>query len=309
MLVFAEFFRTPGDRGAGPTKEARQQVQTRLLNIAGQVRRELSAGLPVLWLVLAGLLSVVVWSSIDRETEPPVATAAADNPPGPWTVIGTELPDFAGIEDVSARKRAFFDFMRPIIKTENSRVFSERIRLQAMREYYEQHGSLSPRDRAWLTELAGRYEFEGFVLEHPSAWQDLLSRVDIVPTELALVQAANESAWGTSRFARLGNGIFGQWSYQKGSGIVPRRRADGASHEVASFATVNEAVSSYLHNLNTNLAYLKFRRLRSGMRSKGNPLEAYTLADGLLRYSERREDYVEDLRAMIRVNRHLLGPA
>jgi len=284
-------------------------VQTRLLDIAGHARRLLPAGLPVLWLIVAGSLSIIVWSSIDRSTDPPVATTAADKPFGSPTAIRTELPNFAGIEDVGTRKRAFFEFMRPIIKTENSRVFSERLRLQAVHEYYEQSGSVSPRDSRWLADLATHYGLDGFVLEHPSAWQELLARVDIVPTALALVQAANESAWGTSRFARLGNGIFGQWSYQKGSGIVPLQRPDGASYEVASFATINEAVGSYLHNLNTNRAYSEFRRLRSGMRTKGYPLEVYTVADGLLRYSERREDYVEDLRAMIRVNRHLLGPA
>ncbi|WP_352256125.1 glucosaminidase domain-containing protein, partial [Pseudoalteromonas sp. 19-MNA-CIBAN-0066] len=43
-----------------------------------------------------------------------------------------------------------------------------------------------------------------------------LRRVDIIPKELALMQAANESAWGTSRFARIGLNFFGQWCYTKG---------------------------------------------------------------------------------------------
>ena len=43
------------------------------------------------------------------------------------------------------------------------------------------------------------------------------------------MQAANESAWGTSRFARIGLNFFGQWCYSKGCGMVPKRRNTGAA--------------------------------------------------------------------------------
>ena len=45
---------------------------------------------------------------------------------------------------------------------------------------------------------------------------ELMLRVDVLPVSLALAQAANESAWGTSRFALQGNNIFGQWCYEPG---------------------------------------------------------------------------------------------
>jgi len=34
----------------------------------------------------------------------------------------TGLPDFTGYTDVKAKKKAFFDFMRPIIQVENSKL-------------------------------------------------------------------------------------------------------------------------------------------------------------------------------------------
>ena len=34
-------------------------------------------------------------------------------------------------------------------------------------------------------------------------------RMDIIPTSLAIAQAAKETGWGTSRFALEGNALFG----------------------------------------------------------------------------------------------------
>ena len=40
-------------------------------------------------------------------------------------------------------------------------------------------------------------------------YQELMFRVDSIPVTLALAQAIVESGWGTSRFARQGNALFG----------------------------------------------------------------------------------------------------
>ena len=73
---------------------------------------------------------------------------------------------------------------------------------------------------------------------------ELILRVDVIPVSLALAQAANESAWGTSRFALEGNNVFGQWCYKKGCGIVPAERRSGATHEVKSFTSVERSVQA-----------------------------------------------------------------
>ena len=38
---------------------------------------------------------------------------------------------------------------------------------------------------------------------------------------MALSQAAIESGWGTSRYLREGNAIYGQYTFEKNKGIVP----------------------------------------------------------------------------------------
>ena len=87
----------------------------------------------------------------------------------------------------------------------------------------------------------------------------LKRRVDKVPESLVLIQAAKESGWGRSRFAREGNALFGQRCHTEGCGIVPGARASRASFEVQSFETVGESVQSYIRNLNTHERYIAMR--------------------------------------------------
>ena len=117
------------------------------------------------------------------------------------------------------------------------------------------------------------------------------------------MQAANESAWGTSRFARIGLNFFGQWCYKKGCGMVPRRRNSEAEHEVAAFKSVRAAVSSYFKNINTHNAYKELRTIREDLRAQQKPILATKLTYGLMSYSERGEAYIEELNTMINQNR------
>jgi len=49
-------------------------------------------------------------------------------------------------------------------------------------------------------------------------------------------------------------------------------------------------------------AYEDFRRLRVELKAAGKPLSSLALADGLIRYSERGQEYVDTLKGIIRVN-------
>src|SRR5690606_15885495 len=112
-------------------------------------------------------------------------------------------------------------------------------------------------------------------------------RINKVPPSLVLTQAANESAWGTSRFALDANNLFGQWCFTEGCGIVPANRATDAKHEVKHFDSVQDAVASYLRNINTHRAYRVLRKLRLELENKGEIASGYQLAGELGSYSER----------------------
>ena len=160
---------------------------------------------------------------------------------------------------------------------------------------------LTQLQQRWLSDLVTRYKIDTAV-ELPSQLTQLSRRVDIIPVALALVQAANESAWGTSRFATQGNNFFGQWCYQAGCGLVPAARVPGADHEVARFSSPYHSVAAYFANLNTNPAYRPLRDIRYRLRQQDAPVTAIALARGLSQYSERGETYVGELISMIRNN-------
>lgn len=216
------------------------------------------------------------------------------------------LPDFSAYDDVGAMKRAFYAHLAPAIAAENERVLGQRARLLAIIDEIERGDTPGWLDRRWLRKLAAEYAVEWDAADPAPALELLQRRVDMVPPALAMVQAAKESGWGRSRFAIEGNNLFGQWCYTKGCGLVPSNRRAGARHEVAAFDTVREAVSSYVHNLNTHDAYQTLRRLREQQRAGGEIPRAEVLLGGLTQYSQRREAYVEEIRSMLRANRPII---
>ena len=131
------------------------------------------------------------------------------------------LPDFSQHTDVRAKKQAFFDYLQPIVAANNQRVLDDRARLRTLADTSDE--ALSGSDRRFLQQLVNRYEVDAAASSEAQR-AELLVRLDTVPMSLALSQAAMESAWGTSRFAREGNNLFGQWCYKAGCGIVPKRR-------------------------------------------------------------------------------------
>ena len=201
-----------------------------------------------------------------------------------------EVPDFGSYQDVKQKKAAFFDFMYPLILAENKKVLLER----AIVEKGE--------PRAALKNICEKYSKNCDVIDDNKK-RELLSRVDVIPPSLALAQSANESAWGTSRFARKGNNYFGQWCYSKGCGIVPARRNAGSNHEVRKFANAQGSVGGYIFNLNTGRAYADIRSQRQQQRSNAKQFTGFELATGLISYSERREEYVKEIQSMISYNK------
>ncbi len=203
--------------------------------------------------------------------------------------------------NVKVKKQRFFTFMKPLIVAQNELIKQERSVVQIAKK----HGLKSPR----LYDLAVKYRLLNAhqIKNNPNIdYSALLERIDEVPMELVLVQSANESMWGQSRFAQQANNVFGQWCYSEGCGLVPRRRGAGETHEVERFSSVNKSIASYMLNLNTHKAYADFRQYRAQMRDSNLALDPSKLAEGLLSYSSRGHEYVKELQQMIRVNRSLI---
>lgn len=216
------------------------------------------------------------------------------------------VPDFSSYQSVNDKKRAFFSYLLPEIEKQNEIILSQRTFILALHSLWLANGKnewvLSTAQKNRLAILAQEYNVKLNGLNE-SFFNKLLTKVDVIPKELVLVQAANESAWGTSRFARQGFNFFGMWCYRKGCGFVPRQRDDDMNHEVAKYRSLAQGVAKYLNTLNRHFAYQDLRYIRAVLRKTQQPITAEMLAEGLLHYSERGQAYVEELQAMIRVNR------
>ncbi len=200
---------------------------------------------------------------------------------------------------VSEKKAKFFAYLQPMIIQANGEVTQQRQQLLTLAANSD---SLSSSELETLSALTKTYRVDKKLT--PSEQIELLkTKVNTIPAALILAQAANESAWGTSRFAREGNNFFGQWCFSKGCGIVPNSRNSGANHEVASFDSPLGSVKSYIRNLNSHPTYALLRTLRQQSLNDGQPVSGEILAQGLIGYSERGEEYVKEIQSMIRYNK------
>lgn len=212
------------------------------------------------------------------------------------------LPSKPVSADIASKKQAFVAMLLPAIERANSLLHQDRQRLSTLNQQLQQKKTLTSENRDWLKRLARLYRVDADPLEQQSARDELLIKVDIIPASLTLAQAANESAWGKSRFATEANNLFGIWTYDADKGLTPKQRESGKTHLVRKFDDIDEAVSYYMQMLNNHPAYKKLRELRHELRQQHKPIEGSTLAAGLDKYSAKGEQYVQLIRDLIRQN-------
>jgi Bax protein len=213
------------------------------------------------------------------------------------------VPDFSAYLDVAQKKRVFFEFMLPLIRESNANIRKERSKLMVISTRLEKGMVLQRGEHQYLTQLFKRYGMKAPFKVDTQHTDQLLERVDMVPASLVLAQSANESGWGTSRFAVKANNYFGIWCFSSGCGLKPRSRDEGLSHEIASYDSVQDSVRAYMHNINTHRAYRDLRLIRSEQRNLQNHYMGLALTDGLQHYSELGPTYVHAIKQMIRVNK------
>lgn len=204
--------------------------------------------------------------------------------------------DFDKLTEADKLKQTFFQMVLPLTLKVNEEILGDRHKLLLIQKKITAGNALSGEEQGWLTGLASRYDVT------PVDVPELLRRVDVISPALALAQSAEESGWGRSRFAINGNALFGQRTWEKGLGLVPRRRDEDSRHEVRVYPSLLDSVRSYARNLNGHPAYDDFRARRAAMRARDGQLDPYGLIDTLTAYSERRESYVQTIRKILRLD-------
>jgi Bax protein len=216
----------------------------------------------------------------------------------PRVFVAAVPRDLPKLREPAERKNVFIKMTLPLVLHVNELILQTRVQVKALQKKRNSGKLITIEDQQFLEKVAAEYG-----LEKPDIDQ-LLKRVDIIPPSLALAQSAEESGWGTSRFAREGNALFGQRTWRSTTGLVPENREEGKKFKVRAFDHLLDGVKAYARNLNSHPYYSEFRERRTAMRqSNDQTIDGMKLVATLIRYSERGEDYIATIQNLIRINR------
>jgi len=204
----------------------------------------------------------------------------------------TKLPkDLKTLGDTKKKRELFIKIVLPLILDENKKITEDRKKLfKILAKNFNTVG-----ERVWL-----KRRFKEYKIKDQDLGQ-LKMRMDIIPVSIALAQAANESGWGTSRFALEGNALFGQWTWSK-KGINPKNKDPNKSHKVLQFQILKASVKAYKNNLNTHNAYQEFREARAQLRQGNKQIAGLDLIKYLKNYSAIGDKYVSIIKDIIEKN-------
>ena len=177
----------------------------------------------------------------------------------------------------------FIRIVLPIIVQSNKEILKER---QFIIEKFDSEKEFTRLEIEKIVELCKKYKVDYKSLTFAAAKKELLVKVDTIPIYMALAQASLESEWGTSRFVRKGNALFGQRG-NKDNGIKSLRKED---EYYRKFDTLRLSVQSYMDNINVSTSYENLRYKREYFRGMywGNngATMSFKLVDELYLYAE-----------------------
>ena len=205
----------------------------------------------------------------------------------------TQFPrDLDALQSTKLKKETFIKIVLPLIVAENERILADRQKLLILSD----KKLTTDLEKQWIRQKLLEYKVKKGDLK------ELAVRMDIIPTSIALAQAAKESGWGTSRFALEGNAIFGQWTWS-GQGIAPLDRENNKKNKILKFPILRASVKAYQNNLNTHKSYNKFRQKRSALRNKDKKIKGLELTETLNNYAQTGTEYTKILNQIIKQNR------
>ena len=232
---------------------------------------------------MASIAQNSVFNYIDISGNSPSDIRPVSNPVNAY--VYTKAIDLTGL-DVQNKKQAFINLMLPSILIAKHQLEQDRMKVVMLEKKTE---PLSNEEEQYLFNLKRDYKC------HTS--KELLSRLKTHPTSIVLAQAAIESGWGTSRFYKEANNIFGVWSYSENeSRIKAMEDREGQSVYVKKYDALPKSIVSYFKTIARG-PYSEFRAAREKIS------EVSVLISYLEVYSELREEYVKRLDQLIQYNK------
>jgi uncharacterized FlgJ-related protein len=203
----------------------------------------------------------------------------------------TRLPkDLDSIKSNKKKKETFLQILLPLVVAENEKIQKDRrYLLKILKE------NQSEKNISWINKKYKEYKVSKKNID------ELIEKMDIIPTSIALAQAAKESGWGTSRFALEGNAIFGQWTWN-GVGMSPLDKDEDKNHKILKFPLLRASVKAYITNLNTHSGYKSFRKKRLKLRTQNKIISGLDLIHELENYAQTGKEYTKVIEQIINQN-------
>jgi len=194
-----------------------------------------------------------------------------------------------GTLDLKERKSKFVDVLLPAILNVRYQLLQKEKKVKSILADTTEEDKLNPEDSIYIYGLMKEYKVK--------APAKLLLALHPHPASIALAQAALESGWGSSRFFKEANNIFGIWSFNEGE---PRIRAVFSRGEKAvylkKYGNLMLSVKDYFKVIGRGRVYDDFRKKRIQTDN------VFELIWYLKYYSEKRSQYVILLRNVIVAN-------
>ncbi len=208
------------------------------------------------------------------------------------------FPDYYyKIKNIQKQKQAFINIMLPLIENENQKIIT--LREKIINIFNDPNLLLNAKELAFLAKIAKNYKIKNILNK-----KEYLIKIDEIPPSLALAQAAIESGWGKSRFARVANNVFGYWEYSN-KGLSPKNTYKNIdiNYSLKIFPSIEDSIKVYFRNLNRNRAYREFRQKRAKFRKENKLFTGIAAADTLKDYSQLKEKYIKRLKNLIISNK------
>ncbi len=186
---------------------------------------------------------------------------------------------------VKEKKQKFIDLMLPIILSVKEEYKQNLDWVKSI----EKKKKLSKVEKERLNALMKEFRAKDI--------KDLEERLVTHPTSIVLAQASIESAWGTSRFFKEANNIFGVWSFNPNDPRIPTKGSrNGKKIYLYKYKSLRESIYDYFKLLATRDVFEQFRKERLKTQ------DPFVLVNYLDKYSEQGQKYVETLKNQIRHN-------
>ncbi len=206
--------------------------------------------------------------------------------------------DFNNEKYDDIRPALFYEIMTPVILKANETLAKEREQVMALKKEFDENADLSPDSMKKLDNLIVGYGVKPSD-DLGTLFDELIPRVDGVTPTLLLTMAAEDSGFGTSRYAREYNAVFHQRDWN-GNGAVPdEKQKEGPQYRIRMFPSLYDAVLSQIHYLNTNGYFENYRMARAKYRRTDNLMRGYSVAHLLINFPYKPIKYPDIIKHLI----------